>query len=249
MIPNNSNIVDISSYKDKNGNVIVQSPQSYFKQPYYIEAMYDEKVFKSFVTCVEKEIRRSDEYARYLGHLRSMGLNGCAILNNIQNNDEELSKLTIEFHHYPFTLYDIVSIVTEEMLSDETQYVSSFLVAQKVLQLHFDNKVGLVPLCKTVHELAHAGEIFINLNLVYGYYDKFIEEYDEFIDDDYKNQYNMLVRMTKDNKPYSESDILALKQRAIEEEEELQEIKESKKSKVTKEKLAELLDDDEDEEE
>jgi hypothetical protein len=241
MIPNGSNIMHVSSFAKKNGNVGISSDQSYFKLPYYTESIFDEKDFKRFVKGVEKEVRRSDEYSHYLGILHDKGLNSCAILGNVVSNEEKTSKLTLEFHHYPFTLYDIVAIVTENMLMNK-EPVSTFLVAKKVMQLHGEHKVGLVPLCKTVHQLVHAGEIFINLNMVYGRYDKFIEEYQP--DSDYITIYNGLVEMSKANKPYSENDILALYDRIVNDDELEEDEDDDKKIKS----LRDMLEEDEENE-
>jgi len=153
MIPENNKIVDISSVLEENGNVSIQSPQSYYKLPYYATAFYEEGEFNKFIKNVEKDVRKSDEYSAYLWNLRNQGLEACSFLGNV--NDENA---TIEFHHYPFTLFDIVATVTEKRLFNK-EPTSTFLVASEVLKLHFDNKVGLLPLSKTVHELAHAGEI------------------------------------------------------------------------------------------
>lgn len=203
MIPNNNKIVNISSSTDTNGNIIIQGNNSYYKAPYYITKFLDDSDFNKFVKGVEREVRSSDEYSRYLWTLKNQGLESCAFLGNI--NDDNA---TIEFHHYPFTLYDIVSIVTEKRLAKK-ELVSSFLVAKEVLNLHFNNKAGLIPLSKTVHELTHAGEIFINLNQVFGYYQEFIDEYNDYINDEIRHNYNEIIKMSKANKDYSEKDILA----------------------------------------
>lgn len=211
MLPENSSIIDIESYKNSNGDPQIKGKNSYYRLDYYTEAIYEEKVFVRFVKNIEKIVRRSNEYSNIVYDLKvNKGLNACAILNNIKDSNEDESMATIEMHHYPFTLYDICSAVLEKMLFNKEK-VSSFLVAKKVIELHNDNKIGIVPLCKTVHELAHAGKVFINLNLVYGYYDKFIEEYKDFFPDGLLDTYNKIVEMSKNNIVYSEEDILSYK--------------------------------------
>jgi hypothetical protein len=202
MIPNKSSVVDIDSYKTEK-NIEIKGKDSYFSESYYITQLFDEKESKEFLKSVERLVRSSKEYTHYLGKLKGMEMNRCAILGNV----EEDEKVTIEFHHYPFTLFDICWIVLDKKL-DKKEYVNTFLVAKEVLDLHFKNKVGLVPLCKTVHELVHSGEIFVNLNLVYGYYDKFVEEYSDYIPDELKNNYNQLIEWTEKKVPYSANDIL-----------------------------------------
>jgi len=202
MILENDKIIDISSTTDENGNVSIQSPKSYYKLPYYVTAFYEDSEYTKFIKNVEKDIRRSDEYSAYLWSLRNLGMENCAFLGNV--NDENA---TIEFHHYPFTLYDIVSTVIEKRLYNK-EYTSTFLVASEVLKLHFDNKIGLIPLSKTVHELVHAGEVFINLNQVFGNYQQFVNEYEMFIPLEAKNNYNKVVEASKNDVAYSSNDIL-----------------------------------------
>ena len=76
----------------------------------------------------------------------------------------------LELHHYPFTLFDIVQGVLRHeygILSDrEPVYkrpVNLFKVAEKVMKLHYQGVIGLIPLSLTAHELAHNGDIFIPL--------------------------------------------------------------------------------------
>ena len=82
----------------------------------------------------------------------------------------------MEFHHYPFTLYDIVTIVMNSHVINKTPF-TSFSIAKEVMQLHYRNIIGLVPLTKTTHELAHEGEIFLSTKQVFGNYKQFISEY------------------------------------------------------------------------
>jgi len=201
----NDKIIDISSIREDDGNISIQSPQSYYKLPYYATAFYDEGEFTKFVKNIEKDIRKSDEYSAYLWSLRNLGMESCSFLGNV--NDENA---TIEFHHYPFTLYDIVSTVVDKKLFNQ-EHTSTFLVAAEVLKLHFENKVGLIPLAKTVHELVHAGEIFINLNQVFGNYQQFVNEYGKFIPVEAQNAYNKIVESSKNDVTYSEIDVLGYK--------------------------------------
>ena len=78
-------------------------------------------------------------------------------------NDNITSNITedanIEFHHYPFTLYDIVDIVLCNYLI-KGKPITSFYIAEEVLDLHFKMKIGIVPLTTTNHELAHVVNYF-----------------------------------------------------------------------------------------
>ena len=66
------------------------------------------KAYKKFIGNIERLIRSSREYKKYIELLRTnlSALNLDNILSNITNADAEL-----EFHHYPFTLYDVVDVM------------------------------------------------------------------------------------------------------------------------------------------
>ena len=139
----------------------------------------DEKTRKSLVMSIEKIVRTSPEYGEYIGYLKNnLELTKCTFHKDVDIS--VLKKTKIEFHHYPFTLYDITDTVLEKYMEDHS-VVNPFEVACEVMKLHFELKVGLVPLSKTVHKLAHNGKKFINLKLVNGHYLRFISEYSKYI--------------------------------------------------------------------
>jgi len=195
-------ICEIKSTETKD-NIILKGVESYYEISYYVKNFFDSTSFNKFVKAVEKLVRKSDEYSAYLGDLRStVKLKNCAYLGNI---DPDM--VSIEFHHYPFTLYDIICLITEKMLKEKAK-VSTFKVAAVCMDLHFNNLIGLIPLTVTVHELVHNGEIFINLKYVYGYYDKFIEMYKDYMYPEMIDTYNKLVELTDLDFIYSDKDIL-----------------------------------------
>ena len=95
----------------------------------------------------------------------------------------------MELHHYPFTLFDIVQGVLRHeygILSDrEPVYkrpVNLFKVAEKVMKLHYQGVIGLIPLSLTAHELAHNGDIFIPLTdeYVFGNWKSLFDNQEEY---------------------------------------------------------------------
>ena len=144
-----------------------------------------EYIFKSdtelirFIKKCEMVIRTSLEYRQYIKFLKeNMDYNRCAILRNIVNTPEK--HYTIEVHHSPFTLFDIVqTVVAKYQLEDKDLNV--FQICQEVMQLHYDGKVGLIPLTATQHQLVHSGKIFIPLNLIYQDYVSFVDEYEPYM--------------------------------------------------------------------
>lgn len=142
----------------------------------------DEKDYEKFVVEVEKQVRRSFEYRKFINYIRdNMQMNQCAFLKGVTN--EESFDIKIEIHHYPFSLRDIVEIVIRKR-----QYYRESLevqmVAKEVMELHYKLIVGLIPLSQTVHELAHSQKLFIPTDKVMGRYNLFVQYYKPFCDPD-----------------------------------------------------------------
>jgi hypothetical protein len=163
---------------------------------FYFTQWSEAKEVKAFIKNVEKQIRMSKEYKHYLGHLNNeIGLHSCSVFGNLS---DDIDGLTLEYHHYPFTLYDIVEICMNKRILNNEKFTSMDIV-DEVLMLHQLNEVGLVKLSKTAHELVHAGKIFIKLESVFGDVNKFIKKYRDYIPDETLENYNNLIDMN-DNK-------------------------------------------------
>ena len=157
------------------------SPEDLRAERFNIEISEDDKLKVKFIKKIESIVRRSSSYKRYIGFLRNeVDIHRCTFLPFI--NIEELRNTRLEFHHYPFTLFDIVSIVLNDYLDTVGKLVSPFIIAKEVLKLHYQNRIGLVPLSVTAHQLAGDGKLFINLKYVKGNYKKFVKIYLEQIE-------------------------------------------------------------------
>jgi hypothetical protein len=164
---------------------------------YNLEIHYEEKARQKFIKYIEKIIRRSYEYRAYIGFLKNeLNITKCTFLPMIDIN--EIKKVGLEFHHYPYTLFDIVSIVLDEhILVRGEKFINPFDIAEEVMELHFQNYIGLVPLTTTVHELVHSGKIFVNLKYVFGNYNKFINLYSSASSDSYKQMLTNLEQLSE----------------------------------------------------
>lgn len=163
---------------------------------YNFDWQNNEKERVKFVKYIEKIIRRSNEYKKYIGFLkRELDLTKCSIFDSIDIN--ELKGVSLEFHHYPFTLFDLVDICLQDKLDKNKMLISPFQIANEVMELHYSNKVGLVPLVVTVHELVHDGQIFLKSDFINGNYKKFIEKYNSSISEELKEKVNMIESQTK----------------------------------------------------
>ena len=151
---------------------------------YYVPMSNDKDIHK-FVDRCEKVIRASKEYRDYIAFLKeNVGLDSCIFFQKVTQNKnaKQRGKISLELHHEPFTLYDIVKVVVTKY-KEEGLPMNDLLIADEVLDLHYSNKVGLVPLSKTAHEMVHnSTKLFVPLNMVYGNYSSFLEEYELYLD-------------------------------------------------------------------
>lgn len=177
----------------------------------YMDIYEDEKSLTDYIKQIVKMVRASYEYRQYIKILKSeFDLTKCAFFKNLDITDEGMSKVAFEMHHYPFTLFDIVSIVVQERMKDQSEdptdskkfnkVLDPFSITKEVMKLHYEGKVGLVPLSVTPHELYHAGELFIPLNreFVFGNYEAFIDQYDATSYSNYKEVLNLIQNKTNE---------------------------------------------------
>lgn len=194
------NIDDQIDVKYTNNENLTIGNDGYFVEQFYREKIFDSKEFSRVVKSVEKIVRTSKEYKNFIATIfEDFKINGCSILGNI-NSTEDIA--TIEIDHYPFTLYDITSAVLNSFLDNGTKF-NTFILAREVMRLHYEMKIGIVPVSLTVHQLRHSGKIFISLKQVIGQYMEFAKEYQPYIDQEVILNFVKLIEMTKNDDPIS----------------------------------------------
>ena len=138
--------------------------QGYGSWDWIQEDLEDEKEHHRLIQYIERIVRGSYELKSYRDYLKeSVRFDHCTILSGIPASG--LKK--IEMHHHPFCLYDLCKI-TLESARRWNQRVSPLLVAERVVEDHYRNEVGLVPLTETIHEMVHAGQILIDPRCIFG---------------------------------------------------------------------------------
>ena len=158
--------------------------------------LFDDKDMKKYFESIENMCRKSFHYQEYIKYLReNTDMNECSFYENVTNVDT--FKIKIHIHHHPFTLFDIVYIVYRKRLANN-EPLDEELVAKEVMCLHYNMLVGLIPLSETVHELVHNNYLFVPLDKVYGYFNKFADIYEPYIDDE-------ILANLKRNVEYSEN--------------------------------------------
>lgn len=141
--------------------------------------LLDTKATLDCIRKVERFVRSSQEYRQYIAYLRKeIDMTMCSFFNKITTKGAR--KVSIEVHHEPFTLFDITQIVVAKWVQQQKP-INILLIAEEVAKIHYQGRVGLIPLSLTVHELVHEGKIFIPLQNVYGNYVDFVKEYSDYI--------------------------------------------------------------------
>lgn len=167
------------------------------KDDFEIYNLDDDKDYEKFIKAIEKDVRKSIEYKRFINYLRDyMGMNECSFLKGVTN--KESFDIKIEIHHYPFTLRDIVEIVIKKRMYYR-EYMSVYMVSEEVTKLHYKLLVGLIPLSLTVHQLVHKGRLFIPVDKVLGRYSAFIDYYKPFCTPEQLDTIERIEKYTLEN--------------------------------------------------
>lgn len=167
-------------YADNEKTIIDISSPPYFDQVPY--DLLDDKSFKRYISDLERIVRISFEYRQLIAYLRNTeGMNVCSFLDNISNADN--TKIKIELHHSPLTLYDIcMAVFKKRQYKKESTNIEA--VAEEVMYLHYIGWVGLIPLSATAHDLVHNQYLFVPTDKVRGFYKEFVHAYYDYIDPD-----------------------------------------------------------------
>ena len=205
-------------------NVKLTKPKT---MEYYVNLSKDKDRHK-FIKRIERIVRSSMEYRDYLNFLKEdIGLDSCVFFQKVSNSSQNKRKrISIEIHHEPFTLYDIVDVVLRKY-QEEGLKINDLDIADEVMNLHYENKVGLVPLSKTAHEMIHnSTKLIVPLNMCYGAYSEFLEEYEPYIDDSLyeklERKLNMTSNLTQESFEAMLKEFTYLEVEGVEEVEKLQ---------------------------
>lgn len=129
---------------------------------------------KDFIRCiknVERAVRNSCEYRDWTSYLKDVLCYNTCVLS-----EEKNSEVTIEVHHHPVSLYLLTKCIIIKAINFEREF-SSFDIAQEVLDLHFQNRVGYTLLASTYHEKYHNGFLELPIELCHGDFHYILNEY------------------------------------------------------------------------
>ena len=167
--------------------------------PYFDKMPYDlleEKSFKKYMSDLERSVRNSFEYRELIAYLKNTeGMDVCSVLDNVTSRDN--TKVKIEIHHSPLTLFDICFAVFRKR-QQKKESTNLEAVAQEVMYLHYIGWVGLIPLSSVVHDLVHSQYYFIPTDKVRGNYKAFVDNYYNYIDPDTLDSLDAAEEATKE---------------------------------------------------
>ncbi len=183
----------ISDLKSNEEKFELYSDEYPFKLSLRIKNFADNSEYKKFIKTVERMVRMSLEYKEWRNYIIDvLGIDHCMLTN------ESVDEVTIEVHHHIPSLYALVSAVTNEFIEKEKDFCTMD-VALKIIELHFQNKVGYVTLLKSMHEKFHNGYLRIPINLVKGDYQYILKHYKNYFDEDELDKINYRMAVKESN--------------------------------------------------
>lgn len=153
----------------------------------------DPDEFESFIKSCEQMIRDDPRYTAYISELKSRGFNKDVMQSGI--NNDLFPSTSIEMHHGPiFNLFELCSIVTDYLLKNDEK-VTTYNIADTILEEHKLNNIQVTFLTKTNHELVHNGDIFIHINQTFGNILNFISKYKSGLHKDHLSTFNRYIEL------------------------------------------------------
>lgn len=172
-----NDIPDIEVEYDDQYNPMVSSPNAPYSLPFYMtrETMIDVEVYKNFLDNAIAQFRHSKFYKNYKGYLMGLGLDHCQIMPNI--TEENVGSKGIEMNHNFLTIFDIALMITEHVLNT-VGYICTFDLIYLLKQEHASNRIPIVMISETVHEMYHQNEeIVFPAQMCFGYWVELLQRY------------------------------------------------------------------------
>jgi len=136
-----------------------------------ISTFISAKEFESFIKSTEKLVRVSFEYRLWISYIiDNLGQKECALTH------ENINECPIVVHHHPINLYTIVKTIINDFIKHGKEF-STFDIATKVIELHYQNNVGYIVLLSDLHEKFHSGFLKIPIELINGNYKYVFQNY------------------------------------------------------------------------
>lgn len=163
---------------DMDFNPSIRSPNAPYDLQFYAtaDAFVDIEFYKRFLDNAISRFRTSRTYKNYKHYLMELGMNRCQILGNIDDSMADL-----EMHHNFLTIFDVALMIAEHTIKTQG-YITTFDLVLKLKQEHKENRIPLVMLSKTVHQLYHANQDFvIPAQYCFGFWQELLMKYNQGI--------------------------------------------------------------------
>jgi len=143
-----------------------------------IHSFQGEAEYNKFIKNCEKLIRGCLEYKLWRNYITDvLQIQSCSITK------ERMDETNIDIHHHPVSLFTIAKSVINKKLEDE-EHFCSFDICTEVIELHFKNFIGFIPLLSDLHEKFHNGFLNLPKSMIKGNYNFFIENYSKYLDEE-----------------------------------------------------------------
>lgn len=189
------NIEDSPAIDSDNSNFYIP----FYKRDDYFE-VYENKVL--FIKECEKLVRKHKFYKTYIKYLVDIvGMNTCQVLPGIECSEGgKKGKVTLEMHHGPIlTLFDTCHIILNCLIKDGCEDITTFKVADIVIEEHRLNNVRVILLSKSVHQQVHEDNIMLNYHMGFGDTKTFLSKYNRGLTKSLKNGINEYIQWSLEN--------------------------------------------------
>ena len=201
----------------ENNNPILSTPN----EPFSIQFAQskeslecDAELYSDFLNNAISRFRHSKTYKQYKSHLYEAGLDRCQVLGNI--TEEMVGQRGIEMHHNFLTIHDIALMISKHVLNT-TGYITTFDLVQLLKEEHKANRIPLIMLSKSVHQMYHANQEFVlPADMSVGKWYELLEKYKYGITLDiaYKVIYflNKSIELDQDKSKFPDDQLLNLRE-------------------------------------
>ena len=191
----------------------IDSNNSMYYIPFYKTDEYFD-VYENTVTFIkncEALVRKHSFYKSYINYIINVvGMKTCQVLPNIEVDESGQNNITIEMHHGPIlTLFDTCEIVLNHLRHIGCKDITTFKVANIVLEEHRLNNVRVIMLSKSVHQKVHDDSIMLNYRMGFGNTYEFLRKYADGVDRSMRKNINDYIKWSMENDSY-DNDVLAI---------------------------------------
>ena len=195
-------------------NPTLVSPNNEFSIQFYEtrESLIDPETYRNFIVNTKSLFRHYIGYRHYKAFLMQLGLDRDQFMGNINSE-----MATIEMHHHPLTIEDIIILITEHTLNTYGK-VTEFDVCELLADAHKGGQVGTIMLAKTTHQLYHNsnGDLYISPKMIIGNWVSLLERFNTGITVEIANKVIMFLQSAIDNDDKSDdNNLLEVRDRII----------------------------------